>query len=79
MKISKRDERAIIANQLALVGSPRYLTLYAFTIQAGENEQEFTSKVAGTDHEQAEQLLRRTWDVRRVHRIESLGPVSVPA
>jgi hypothetical protein len=79
MKISKQDEAKIIANQLALVGSPRYLTLYAFTIQAGENEQVFTSKVAAAGHEEAERLLRRQYDVRRVHKIESLGPVSAPA
>ena len=62
MKISKRDEAKIIANQLALVGTPRNLTLYAFTIEAGESEKPFTSKVAAENHEHAERLTAGAQD-----------------
>jgi hypothetical protein len=79
MKISKRDEAKIIANQLALVGSPRNRRSAPSPFKQARTNKYLRPRSQGQTTSTQNGFCGARWDVRRVHKIESLGPVSVPA
>jgi hypothetical protein len=76
--LTKRDEAKIIGNMLALVGSPVTLPLFSVSFVAGEDGKKITTRVAASDRERAEKMLRRKWNVGSITTFRAVGYVDVP-